>query len=675
MVRTGLRRVAAGLIWLGLAYPAAAADSVWDGADGLYPGEVPRPHTLFDDADPEDPVLASGVLTLATSENAERVWYGQFGSAIAFPDPWVIDFEMRVVSGSTGSPARGTATVFVTTAPQLGIAFQIGIDEIFLLNGNSSVGDSALLDTDDTFHTYRLEVFGDGSVDLYYDDALTLSGALYSSLAGNGDEVRVGWGNASNSSLGVSEWRRFEHDGAAEQCGDGALDPGEQCDDFNLDDGDGCDSLCVSEGACRFLGAGNLVSMDAEDATGVDNSGSWAWTLRNAGFANATGGAFYQALPNVNGGNGAAQVLDPPYLDYAFHLETAGDYQLFLRFDAPAAGAPPDDVPAQSDSLYASVLGQTDFYRFTKQLDPLDPPPNERAGSLDGDFATDPWQGEALLNSDAPFANPDSAVWTLPAGNHVVRITLREDGVALDKLVVQEMSLAAPTAAGPGPSELGCCGDATLDPGEECDDGNVAGGDGCSALCEDESVVAFVCAPAPVAGCLTASKASIVVSEKKTGAEKLKALLKAFDDPTNQADLGNPLTGTTRYDLCLYDAGDQLVAELSVDRAGQSCGPKQKPCAKDKGGKGWLYKDPSAEADGTKKIVLKSGPAGKGKTLWLAANKSKKGQNQLPTGTAAALAGAQSAHLQLVTSDQACFEAELTTVKKADGVLFKAKRP
>jgi len=40
------------------------------------------------------------------------------------------------------------------------------------------------------------------------------------------------------------------------------------------------------------------------------------------------------------------------------------------------------------------------------------------------------------------------------------------------------------------PSEVDCtcpyCGDGNLDPGEECDDGNNADGDGCSAQCTTE---------------------------------------------------------------------------------------------------------------------------------------------------------------------------------------------
>jgi cysteine-rich repeat protein len=305
---------------------------------------------------------------------------------------------------------------------------------IQLLSAQSTVGPSANVDTDGDFHTYRIEIFGDGSVDVYYDDALTLEGQTYPSAGDHGAEVRVGWGPLSVVSMGQTEWRSFGHDGATELCGDGVLDPGEECDQGDTLPGDGCDALCQVE---------------------------------------------------------------------------------------------------------------------------------------------------------------------VPVG---------------------------------------------------------------------------VCAVEPVLVCLDAAKASLSVQEKKAGSEKWKASLKGFDGATAQADLGDPLTAT-RYDLCLYGAASELVAELSVDRAGESCGPKQKPCFKDKGGKGWLYKDPAAEASGTRKLVLASGPAGKGKAVWQAGNKAKKGQTALPTGTTALLAGAGSATLQLVTSDAACFQAVLGTVKKNDATQFKAKAP
>jgi len=91
------------------------------------------------------------------------------------------------------------------------------------------------------------------------------------------------------------------------------------------------------------------------------------------------------------------------------------------------------------------------------------------------------------------------------------------------------------------------------------------------------------------------------------------------------------------------------------------------------GDKGYAYKDPSADSSGVKKIAAKTGPEGKGKLDLQATNKLTKDQTAMPVGLAGALQGATSALMQLVTSDGACFEALLDTVKKSDGVQFKAK--
>ncbi len=46
-----------------------------------------------------------------------------------------------------------------------------------------------------------------------------------------------------------------------------------------------------------------------------------------------------------------------------------------------------------------------------------------------------------------------------------------------------QVDMAMPT----GPADLSpTCGDSSIGPGEECDDGNLRGGDGCSALCMKE---------------------------------------------------------------------------------------------------------------------------------------------------------------------------------------------
>lgn len=181
------------------------------------------------------------------------------------------------------------------------------------------------------------------------------------------------------------------------------------------------------------------------------------------------------------------------------------------------------------------------------------------------------------------------------------------------------------------------------------------------------------CAPAPADGCHVAAKAKLSVVEKKAGKEKLSVALKRVEAATGPADLGDPVSGATRYDLCIYDAAGQLAGGLAVDRAGELCGAKQKPCWKAKGASGYAYKDPDASAGGVRKMKAVAGPEGKGKLQLQAGNNAKRSQDALPTGIAAALEAASSATLQLVANDGACFEAALSAVKKNDAETFKAR--
>jgi cysteine-rich repeat protein len=214
------------------------------------------------------------------------------------------------------------------------------------------------------------------------------------------------------------------------------------------------------------------------------------------------------------------------------------------------------------------------------------------------------------------------------------------------------------------------CGNTTVEGTEQCDDGNTVVGDGCDA-CQLEPT----CPPAVDPTCVAAARASLSVKESKLGREKLTAKLQAFAAATTQADFGNPATGSTRYDLCIYDPEEAFVRSLTVDEAGETCGPRSKPCWKAKGTNGWAYKDPEADANGVRSISATSGPAGKGKLQIQAGNNEAKGQDEMPVGIAAMLEAASSASVQVRTSDGLCFGALLSTIKTADGVVFQGKAP
>lgn len=218
--------------------------------------------------------------------------------------------------------------------------------------------------------------------------------------------------------------------------------------------------------------------------------------------------------------------------------------------------------------------------------------------------------------------------------------------------------------------ELEFCGDGVVQPGEVCDDGNTVSGDGCSADC----LLVSYCPEAPDPACTVGAKASLKVDERKPGKEKIEASVKKLADATALPDFGDPVAGTTVYELCIYDGSDVLVGNLLVDRAGDVCGDKGKPCWK-AGNKGYKYKDKDRASAGVKTIKSKTGDAGKGKLQLKAGNKESKGQTAMPTGIAPLLQGQASASIQVQTSDAGCFGAALPNVKKAEPDRFKAKAP
>jgi hypothetical protein len=71
---------------------------------------------------------------------------------------------------------------------------------------------SVFVDTDDAFHTYRLEIDAAGDISVFYDGVLTLSGSSFTSASANGSAPRVGSGMSSSFSHGTAEWAFVEHD-------------------------------------------------------------------------------------------------------------------------------------------------------------------------------------------------------------------------------------------------------------------------------------------------------------------------------------------------------------------------------------------------------------------------------------------------------------------------------
>jgi len=252
------------------------------------------------------------------------------------------------------------------------------------------------------------------------------------------------------------------------------------------------------------------------------------------------------------------------------------------------------------------------------------------------------------------------------------------------------------------------CGNELIEAGEECDDGNTASGDCCSATCGFESSespcdngddcsgdtcdgegtcgagtgasgcddsspctvetcnVNCISTPTVDPTCEGGTKSLLLMLDKADEADAIKWKLIGGPE-TDQADLGDPVA-TTAYTLCVFDssgAGDTLETELTF-------GPSANWASKDP--KGFKYKDKLGTLDGVGKALVKTGAAGKSKMFVRA-----KGVNvPMVTPFSATELFDQNPRVvvQLFNSTTPkCWDSEFLGAKKNSASKFKAKTP
>jgi hypothetical protein len=191
---------------------ARGATVVWDASSGLLPDQNSPPFDRFDTA-ATDPTLAGGALTLSTSVGNDILGYRQSGAQLNVPPNLRIEARVRRVAGSSTEPNRAPAGIGFAPAAGAVNFLWIDADAVFLNLPGDVRGPVASVDTDDAFHTYRIEVNGTavGSpVSVFYDNGAVpvLTGTLFPSATGEAD---INWGDLSEAVGGVSEWQHFEH--------------------------------------------------------------------------------------------------------------------------------------------------------------------------------------------------------------------------------------------------------------------------------------------------------------------------------------------------------------------------------------------------------------------------------------------------------------------------------
>jgi hypothetical protein len=205
MIGTALQHTHAGL-------------STWNGSSGLLPNQTTPEWSLIDTAPSADPILAAGTLTLSTSAGSELMVYEQSGSALSMPSVLQIEARLRFVSGTDNFAFRAPVQIGFNLAPFVGNTLSFEQDRIFLLNGNLTVGASAVVDTDDAFHTYRIEVSTlTGAIDVFYDSGASpiLQSSTFYDVDANPNTQIIYWGDYTGLESGESEWQSFSHNASA----------------------------------------------------------------------------------------------------------------------------------------------------------------------------------------------------------------------------------------------------------------------------------------------------------------------------------------------------------------------------------------------------------------------------------------------------------------------------
>ncbi len=384
------------------------------------------------------------------------------------------------------------------------------------------------------------------------------------------------------------------------------------CDDGNTANGDGCDAACQIEPCWTCAGDPSICSPAADGSACEDGS---VCTVGEA----CAGGACVGGAP-----------VSPPCTDmtgrWNQHAETTAPGPPTYDFASDVSQRGSDLVFRDAGSGRATLVGTIDPTTGGFDLrsvnpdffcDPFDP--------LTGSVAATGETFAAAGTTEVPFPSIGDQCGTYP---------LTETGTR--------------------------CGSGTIDPTEECDDGNLKDGDGCSATCHVEQCwsctgepstcspltgpacddgdpcttgdactsagkctgTAIACGPCLACeggGCVAIPRAPCkasshpdrsLLSARNVGndVEDVLAWTWKSGAATTLQELGNPPTGDG-FVFCVYDESGPstgLLFRAAVPGGGTCDGG---PCWTPKGGAGFAYRDTLASPDGVLSAHVRSGEA------------------------------------------------------------------
>lgn len=314
------------------------------------------------------------------------------------------------------------------------------------------------------------------------------------------------------------------------QCANGIVEPQETCDDGNTVVGDGCTDQCVLEPGFQCIGAPSVCGRSEvepnEDGTPSGGGGASGNDVGPPTVANASAGGINR--------------LAQGDVRRFFRIDPAGDEDVFVvENNDTNTRIVTTQVSGATTGIGADCVGDTD-----------------PAMSLRSAVAGGLGASEAFSDDEGTSLCPQLQ-FTLPPGQvkYLQVLQFSDSGAIPEDLILGISSVRRP------------CGDGTIGMGEVCDDGNEAGGDGCSATCTVES--GYVCAGEPSFCGIPDPEPNDDGAVAPGGPNFLGNDAGAPTVANTTASIGirNLSTGIIRIDGNLFPAGDEDIVGIRNDTA------------------------------------------------------------------------------------------------------------
>ena len=214
--RSSCIRLLSVLAIAGSAFKAQAEIESWSASSGLWPSQASTNWTYYGDSRTVAPAIYGHFMLMDTTQN-RRVSYFESAGCIDIPNNLTIEFNTRIWSRNACLDTVSPASVFFGLGNGLGSVLYMGRDDVWLSGGNNTRGaGSTSVDTDDSFHTYRIEVSGltlGSAINVFYDGGLNplFTGSVVYDPTLNGNEERIGFGDITREDSGVSKWDYLWH--------------------------------------------------------------------------------------------------------------------------------------------------------------------------------------------------------------------------------------------------------------------------------------------------------------------------------------------------------------------------------------------------------------------------------------------------------------------------------